>query len=169
MVWGCMSAAGTEELQFIEGNMNYNMYCDILKQNMMPSLQKLGRTAVFQQNNDPKHPTKTTTALLMKLKVKVMEWPSMSPDLNPIEHMWGILKRKVEKHHVSNIQQLRDAIMEEWKRMPATNCAALVNSMPRRIKAVLDNNGAPTKYWDFGQFLHVHLGCTHFCCQLFGQ
>ncbi len=60
--------------------------------------------------------------------------------------MWGILKRKVEKHHVSNIQQLRDVIMEEWKRMPATSRAALVNSMPKRIKAVLDNNGAPTKF-----------------------
>ncbi len=47
-----------------------------------------------------------TTALL--LKVKVMEWPSMSPDLNHIEHMWGILMQKVEKQHVSNIQQLRD-------------------------------------------------------------
>ncbi len=91
-----------------------------------------------------------TTALL--LKVKVMEWPRMSPDLNPIEHMWGILKRKVEKHYVSNIQQLRYVIMEEWKRMPATTCAALINSMPMamRIKAVLDNNGAPTKYWHFG-------------------
>ncbi len=52
-----------------------------------------------------------TTALL--LKVKVMEWPRMSPDLNLIEHMWGILKRKM-----SNIQQLRDVITEEWKRMP---------------------------------------------------
>ncbi len=82
-----------------------------------------------------------TTALLLK----VMEWPSMSSDLNPIEHMWGILMRKVEKHHVSNIQQLRDVIMEEWKRMPATTFAALVNSMPRRIKAVLNENGAPTK------------------------
>ncbi len=89
-----------------------------------------------------------TTVLL--LKVKVMEWPSMSSDLNPIEHMWGILKRKVKKHHVSNIQQLRYVIMEEWKRMPATTCAALVNSMFRRIKTVLDNNGAPTKYWHFG-------------------
>ncbi len=86
-----------------------------------------------------------TTDLLLKLKV--MEWKSMSPDLNPIEHMWGILMRKVEKHHVSNIQQLRDVLMEEWKRMPATTCVALVNSMPRRIKAVLDNNGAPSKYW----------------------
>ncbi len=49
----------------------------------------------------------------LKVKVMVMEWPSMSPDLNPTEHLWGILKRKVEKHHVSNIQQLRDVIMEE--------------------------------------------------------
>ncbi len=57
---------------------------------------------------------------------------------------------KVEKHHVSNIQQLRVVIMKEWKRMPATTCAALVNSMPRRNKAELDNNDAPTKYWYFG-------------------
>ncbi len=84
-----------------------------------------------------------------------MEWPSMSPDLNPIEHMWGILQQKVEKHHVSNIQQLRDVIMEEWKRMPATTCAALVNSMPRRIKAVLDNNGAPSKYGHFGHSFYM--------------
>ncbi len=69
----------------------------------------------------------------------------MSPDLNPIEHMWGILTWKVEKHHVSNIQQLCDVIMEEWKRMPATTSVALVNFMPRRIKAVQDKNGAPTK------------------------
>ncbi len=145
MVWGCMTNAGIGELRFIEGNMDSNMYCDILKHNIMPSLQKLGRTAVFQHNNDPKHTTKMTTALLMKLKV--MEWPNMSPDLNLIEHPWGILKvEKVEKHRVSNIQQLRDVIMEDWKRMPATTCAALVNSMARRIKAVLDNNGAPTKY-----------------------
>ncbi len=149
MVWGCMSAAGTGELRFTEGNMDSNMYCDILNQNMMPSLQKLCRTAVFQHNNDPKQTATITTALLMKIKVKVMEWPSVSPDLNPIEHMWSILKLKVEKHHVSNIQQLRDVIMKEWKRMPATNCAALVNSMPRRIKAVLDNSGLDTLWTQF--------------------
>ncbi|XDV18176.1 hypothetical protein PO909_023929 [Leuciscus waleckii] len=94
-----------------------------------------------RHDNDPKHTAKMTTALLrkLKLKVKVMDWPSISPDLYPIEHLWVILKRKVEKRHVSNIQQLRDVIMEEWKRIPATTCAALVNSMPRRIKAVHDN------------------------------
>ncbi len=47
---------------------------------------------------------------------------------------------------MSNIQQLHDVIMEEWKRMPATTCTALVNSMPKRVKAVLENNGGHTKY-----------------------
>ncbi len=55
MVWGCMSAAGTGELQFIEGTMNANMHCDILKQSMIPSLRRLGRRAVFQHDNNPKH------------------------------------------------------------------------------------------------------------------
>ncbi len=69
----------------------------------------------------------TTTALLKKLRVKVMDWPSMSPDLNLIEHLWGILKRKVEERKVSNIHHLRDVIMEEWKRTPVATCEALVN------------------------------------------
>ena len=117
------------ELQFIEGTMNANMYCDILKQSMIPSLQRLCCRAVFQ-HNDPKHTSKTTTAFLKKLRVNVMDWPSMSPHLNPIEHLWGILKQKVEVCKVSNIHQLFDVVMEEWKRTPVVTCKALVNSMP---------------------------------------
>ncbi len=71
IIWCCMSASGTGELQFIEGTMNANMYCDILKQSTIPSLRRLGRRAVFQHNN-PKHTSKTTTALLNKLRVKVI-------------------------------------------------------------------------------------------------
>ncbi len=50
MVWGCMSAACTGELQFIEGTMNANMYCNIMKQSMIPSLRRMGRRAVFQHD-----------------------------------------------------------------------------------------------------------------------
>ena len=146
MVWGCMSAAGVGELYFIEGNINSNMYCEILQQSMIPYLQKLGSRAVFQHDNDPKYTSKKAIALLKRLRVKVMDWPSVSPDLNPIEHLWGILKRKVEVCKVSNICQLRDVVMEEWKSIPVAACEALVNSMPRRVKAVLDNDGGHTKY-----------------------
>ncbi len=128
MVWGCMSAAGTGELQFIEGTMNANMYCDILKRSMIPSPRRLGRRAVFQHDNDH--------CLAKEAEVEVMDWPSMSPDLNPIEHLWGILKCKVEERKVSNIHQLRDIVMEEWKR----------SMLKRRVKEVLQNNGGHTKY-----------------------
>ncbi len=73
MVWGCMSAAGTGELQFIEGTMIANMYCDILKQSMIPSLQRLGSRAVFQHDND--------YCLAKEAEGKGDDWPSMSPDL----------------------------------------------------------------------------------------
>ena len=95
----------------------------------------------------PKHTSKTTTVLLKRLRVKMMNWPSMSPDLNPIEHLWGILKQKVEVCKVSNIHQLHDVIMEEWKSIPVATCEALVNFMPRRVKVVLDNDSGRTKYW----------------------
>ncbi|KAI4895759.1 hypothetical protein NFI96_024053, partial [Prochilodus magdalenae] len=74
------------------------------------------KRAVFQHVNNPK---------------RVLDWPSMSPDLSTIEHLWGILKRKVEERKVSNIHQLHDVVMEEWKRIPVATCEALVNSIPK--------------------------------------
>ena len=164
-----MSAAGVGELYFIDGNMKSNMYCEILQQSMIPSFQKLGSRVVFQHNNDPKHTSKTTIALLKRLRVKVMDWPSMSPDLNPIEHLWGILKRKVEVRKVSNICQLRDVVMEEWKSILVATCEALVSSMPRRVKALLDNDGGHTEYWQLTWCMLILTtfpkGCTYFCWQ----
>ena len=66
-----MSAAGVGELYFIEGNMNSNMYCEILQQNM-----KLGRRAEFQHDNDSKHTSKTIIALLKRLRVKLAKHAS---------------------------------------------------------------------------------------------
>ncbi len=71
---------------------------------------------------------------------------SMSPDLNPIEHLWGILKRQVEHHSPSSIQSLKEVILEEWKKIYLEKCRQLVHSMPRRLGAVIKNHGGHTKY-----------------------
>ena len=163
-----MSAAGVGELYFIEGNRNSNVYCEILQQSMIPSLQKLGRRAIFQHDNESKYTSKTTIALLKRLRVKLAMHVSW---LEPNRTSLGILKRKVEVCKVSNISQLRDVVMEEWKSIPVATCEALVNSMPRRVKAVLDNDGGHTKYWQLTWCILLLTtfpkGCTHCCWQGF--
>ena len=133
-----MSAAGVGELYFIEGNMNSNMYCEILHQSMISSLQKLGCRAVFQHNNDPKHTSKTTTALLKS------KGDGLAKHVSRLEpERTSLVDPQAE---ISNIHQLCDIVMEEWKSIPVGTCEALVNSMHRRVKAVLDNDGGHTKY-----------------------
>ncbi len=90
--------------------------------------------------------SKATVGFLKKNRVKVIQWPSMSPDLNPIEHLWGILKRQVEHHSPSSIQSLKEVILEEWKKIDLAKCRQLVHSMPRRLGAVIKNHGGHTKY-----------------------
>ncbi len=142
VVWGCMTTAGTGELRLIEGNMDSNMYCDILKQNLMPSLQKL-----FSNIPTPNTPPRWQLPCYWR-------WRSWSGHV--CLQTWTLLTTcgasssgKWRSTMCLNIHQLHDVVVEEWKRMPATTCAALVNSMPR-IKAVLYNNGTPTKYLHIG-------------------
>ncbi len=115
------------------------------KKNHLPSLRALGRRALFQHDNDPKHTSKATVGFLKKNRVKVIQWPSMSPDLNPIEHLWGILKRQVDHHSPSSIQSLKEVILEEWKKIDLAKCRQLVHSMPRRLGAVIKNHGGHSK------------------------
>lgn len=146
MIWGCMSAKGVGRLAFIEGKMDSKLYCQILEENMLPSLTSVGRRGVFQQDNDPKHTSRPTKAFLESKRVNTLPWPSMSPDLNPIEHLWEHLKRKIEGKNPRNINELKEVIKCEWNAIPADTCRKLVESMPRRLSAVIDNNGGHTKY-----------------------
>ncbi len=140
MLWGCFSAAGTGRLVAIEGKMNAAKYRDILDENLLQSAQdlKLGRSFTFQQDNDPKHTAKITKEWLHNNSVTVLEWPSQSPDLNPIEHLWRDLKMAVHQRLPSNLTELERICKEKWQRIPKSRCEKLVASFPKRLMAVLN-------------------------------
>ena len=81
-----------------------------------------------------------------KLPVPVLNWPANSPDLNPIENLWGIVKRKMRYARLNNAEELKATIRATWALITPEQCHRLIDSMPRRIAAVIQAKGAPTKY-----------------------
>ncbi|KAK3510100.1 hypothetical protein QTP70_026829 [Hemibagrus guttatus] len=131
MLWGCFSAAGTGRLVRIEGKMNAAMYRDILDENLLQSALDLilGRWFIFQKDNDPKHTAKITKEWLRDNSVNVLEWPSQSLDLNPIEHLWKDLKMAVHRRCPTNLMELERSCKEEWEKLPKNWCAKLSGSI----------------------------------------
>ncbi|KAG2466468.1 TCB1 transposase, partial [Polypterus senegalus] len=148
MLWGCFSAAGTGRLVRIKGKMTAAMYRDILNENLLQSALDLtlGRRFIFQQDNDPKHTAKISKVWLQDSSVNVLEWPSQSPDLNPIEHLWRDLKMAVHRRFPSNLMELERCCKEQWAKLAKDRCAKLVASYSKRLVAVIAAKGALTKY-----------------------
>ena len=148
MFWGCFAAAGTGRLVKIEGKMDGAKYRQTLEENLFQSARDLGlgRRFTFQQDNDPKHKAKATTEWLSKKKVNVLKWPSQSPDLNPIENLWQDLKTAVHRRTPANLKELELFRQEEWVKSAPSCCARLVDTYPKRLRAVIAAKGACTRY-----------------------
>ncbi|KAI4891859.1 hypothetical protein NFI96_010937 [Prochilodus magdalenae] len=127
MLWGCFSAHGTGRLHCIKERMTGAMYCEILGNNLLPSVRalKMGHGWVFQHDNDPKHTARITKEWLRKKHIKVLEWPSQSSDLNPIENLWRELKLHISQRQPRNLADLEKICVEEWAKIPAAVCAHL--------------------------------------------
>uniref|UniRef100_A0A9J7Y8Y0 Tc1-like transposase DDE domain-containing protein n=1 Tax=Cyprinus carpio carpio TaxID=630221 RepID=A0A9J7Y8Y0_CYPCA len=148
MVWGAMSAAGVGPLCFIKGRVNAASYQEILEHFMLPSAEKLygDEDFVFQHDLAPAHSAKTTGKWFTDHGITVLNWPANSPDLNPIENLWDIVKRKLRDARPNTLDELKAAIEASWASITPQQCHRLIASMPRRIEAVISAKGFPTKY-----------------------
>ncbi len=149
MIWAAMSSAGVGPLCFLKSTVNAAIYQEILEHFMLPSADKHYGDAdfIFQQDLAPAHTAKGTKSWFNDHGVIVLDWPANSPNLNPIENLWGIVKRKMRDTRPNNADELKATVKETWASIPPQQCHKLITSMPRRIEAVIKAKGAPTKYW----------------------
>jgi len=104
--------------------------------------------AWLQEGLAPCHASKRCKAAKDALGLKPMLWMGPSPDLNPIENAWNELDRRLRSRTMSpkNLDELWEALCEEWDAIPASFYTSLIQSMPRRVQAVVASKGSGTKY-----------------------
>ena len=148
MIWGGMSVNGTAVLFFLPPGttMNGQKYVDLLKDKLELHIA-IHKCKIFMQDAAPCHRSKIVTQFLKSKKFQILDWPGNSPDSNPIENLWTVLKDKVSEKQPTNTKELEEAIKAVWVlELSAEYCRSLVESMPKRLEAVIKAKGGPTKY-----------------------
>ena len=149
MVWGAFSLHHRTPLYHIVGNLTGVRYRDeILAPFVVPTMQRIGPLAIFQDDNARPHRARVAVEFLQQAGINTMNFPAYSPDLNPIEHMWDELGRRVKENHppARDRQDLLRLLQLEWRRLPQRYLRTLVNSMRRRCEECLGNRGGHTHY-----------------------
>lgn len=151
MVWGCMTWEGVGNLRLIEGNMDKFVYREILEMELMNTIymHDLGEeNVIFQHDNDPKHTSKYVTDWLLAQKFQLIWHPAQSPDLNPIEHLWNEVDRRMRmsKKKPTNKKDLWEKLQEIWYSIEIDTVRKLIMSMPERAADVYQAKGGYTRW-----------------------
>lgn len=151
MVWGCIGWNGVGVLSEVEGRMDAEQYVTILEQGLLESIEESGipeGDVIFQQDNDPKHTSRRAQTWFQEQGIKLLDWPAQSPDISPIEHTWGHLKKCLSGYERApkGVHELWERLVVEWGKFSPEQCQKWIESMPRRFAAVIKAKGGHTKY-----------------------
>ncbi len=148
-LWGCFSRQGVGNLVSIDGILTSERYKNILKENLCQSTRTigLGSNFIVQHDNDAKHRTHVVTKWLDEKCVKCLGWPWQSPDLNPTEHLWTELDRRIRKHRLpENEQELRGMLREEWDLIDNDTTKKWVDSIKNHLEKCIQKGEFPSRY-----------------------
>lgn len=141
MVWAAITKEKKSEIRFVNGTLTSQKYTEILRDTFLP-IASVGE--LFQQDNATPHVSEHTTTWMNEHGMEVLEWPSASPDFNPIENVWALLARAVYRdgRQFQSLPELRKAVEVEWRNLGQHLIAAIVGSMPDRIFRCIQHNGS---------------------------
>ncbi len=126
MIWAAMSSAGVGPLCFLKSTVNAAIYQETLEHFHAYE----DADFIFQQDLAPAHTAKGTKSWFNDHGVTVLDWPANSPDLNPIENLWGIVKRKMRDTRPNNADELKASVKETWASIPPQQCHKLISRRP---------------------------------------
>jgi transposase len=153
-VWGCIDYTFKGKLVILPPNthMNSTIYCNtILNDNGYPMYQQVMEEygdAVWQDDGAKYHTSKMVKEWRQSMKMTRMEWPAQSPDLNPIENLWHIIKISIckRRYKIHSAAELGEIILEEWDKIDTGVIQKIIRSMRNRCWAVISAKGGHTKY-----------------------
>ena len=149
MVWAGIAANRRTVLHVVQGNMNAQNYRDnVLVPIVVPIANEMRPNFILMDDNARPHRARIITTFLQDHQIDRMEWPAMSPDLNPIENIWAILGTRVRNHDppISTVPELTRALQREWINIDHVVIRNTVLTMRRRCIECIDVNGASTHY-----------------------
>ena len=144
MFWGCFGNSIVGDLKKITGIMTSDVYHQVPVHYAFPSGARIfndNNTWYFMQDNDPKHTTKKVQSYLQSKqaaknsKIRIMDWPSQSPDLNPLELLWEECDRQVKKRKPSSLSELEQVVKDVWVNMDPVKMNKLVARLPALCQA----------------------------------
>ncbi len=125
-------------------NLNSTKYISILTQHL-PDVEE--GDWILMNDNDPKHRSKATMRFIDGENIPLMkDWPSMSPDLNPMENVWSILSRMVYSKPIATVADLKKRIKKCISEVPDEVIQSAIDSIPNRLKRVIKAKGEPIPY-----------------------
>ena len=132
----------------IDGKIKSSDYKIIIENNILPIFEESTKNLIFMQDNAPIHKAKLVIEFLLEKEIETFDWPPQSPDLNPIENMWAILKSKRARNFPmpKSKKELIAQTEQIWYEFGEEICINLSNSMIKRLNEVIKKNGRAIDY-----------------------
>ena len=147
-LWGGISHKGASTLVIFTGTLTATRYTDILDAALVPHLNsQFSNGHRFLQDNDPKHTSRWSQEYFEEKRINWFKTPASSPDLNPIENVWGSLKEYLRSRiRPRTVAELKYGIRRFWKKLTPTVCKKYISHLKKVIPRVVEVNGDPSGY-----------------------